>query len=259
MHVHCRRDYGCEFGHCPPGFGESACIRIHWRARPNFPECRPIGGILRSFQYQRIWELEPTEAHLTGIETLTAESQLTDAQIIDAVVAGDADAYGQLVSRYQDRLFHSLVRVTGSREEAEDVAQESFVQAFVKLSTFQGKSQFFTWLYRIAFNTSISRNRRKRPVASVDAIADASGAEPVDQSHTASDQIAQQERIAAVHVALGELTEDYRKIIVLKDLEDCSYESISGILGIPVGTVRSRLHRARVQLRDVLKRSEQFS
>lgn len=190
---------------------------------------------------------------------MNLESKLTDAQIIDSVVAGDADAYGQLVARYQDRLFHSLLRVTGSHEEAEDVAQESFVQAFVKLSTFEGKSQFFTWLYRIAFNTSISRNRRKRPTASADAIADAGGPEPVDQSATASDLVAQQERVAGVHAALAELTEDYRKIIVLKDLEDCSYESIGEILDIPVGTVRSRLHRARVELRDVLKRKEQFS
>ena len=187
------------------------------------------------------------------------EPQLTDAQIIDSVVAGDVEAYGQLVARYQDRLFHSRLRVTGSHEEAEDVAQESFVQAFVKLSTFQGKSQFFTWLYRIAFNTSISRKRRRRPVASVDAIADGGGPEPVDQSSSASELVAQQERIAAVHAALAELTEDYRKIIVLKDLEDCSYETIAEILEIPVGTVRSRLHRARLQLRDVLKTREQFS
>lgn len=190
---------------------------------------------------------------------MPTEAHPSDAQIITAVLAGDTQAYGQLVTRYQDRLFHSLLRVTGSREEAEDVAQESFVQAFTKLKSFQGKSQYFTWLYRIAFNTSISRKRRKRPTASVDAIRDAGGAEPTGPDNGVGEKLEQQERVDAVHNALAELSEEYRQIIVLRELEDCSYENIAEILDMPVGTVRSRLHRARTQLKDILKRNEQFS
>jgi len=190
---------------------------------------------------------------------LSAEATLTDMQIIDAVLAGDKQAYSQLVTRYQDRLFRSLLRMTGSREEAEDVAQESFVQSFVKLSSFKGNSQYFTWLYRIAFNTCISRKRRKRPTTSVDAMRNAGAADPTDSGPAAGEQLEQQERIAAVHSALAELSDEYRQIIVLRELEDCSYEEIAKILEMPVGTVRSRLHRARGQLRDVLKRNKQFS
>ena len=190
---------------------------------------------------------------------MSAETSFNDLEIIESVLAGNAEAYGRLVTRYQNRLFHSLLRVTGSPEEAEDVAQESFVQAFVKLESFQRKSQFFTWLYRIAFNTSVSRNRRKRPTISVEAVTAASGNEPMDESQSASEQIEKQERVAAVHTALTKLQPEQRKILVLRELENCTYEEIATILELPVGTVRSRLHRARIQLRDVLKRDEEFS
>ncbi len=92
----------------------------------------------------------------------------TDSQHIDAALSGDASAFGLLVTKYQDRLFNTLYRITGCREEAEDVVQESFVQAFVKLDSFKRKSAFYTWLYRIAFNISFCRRRWKRPVASTD-------------------------------------------------------------------------------------------
>ena len=190
---------------------------------------------------------------------LPAEFKPTDAEIIQSVVAGEVQAYGQLVARYQDRLLNSLFRITGSREEAEDVAQESFVQAFAKLSSFKGKSQFYTWLYRIAFNTSISRKRRKRPTISADRVREDTGMEPTDTAASACDQIEQQERVDAVHDALNELSDEYRQIIVLRELEECSYDTIAEILDMPVGTVRSRLHRARVQLKDILQRNEQFS
>ena len=183
----------------------------------------------------------------------------TDVHYIDAVLAGDSEAFGQLVRKYQDRLFHTLFRFTGSREEAEDVAQESFVQAFVKLESFQRKSAFYTWLYRIAFNISVSRQRRKRPTISVEQTRLVSGAEPLDPADTAGEVIERHEKVAAVHAALLELSDQHRQIIVLRELEDCDYETMSEILDLPVGTVRSRLHRARQQLRDTLQRSQQLS
>ena len=80
-----------------------------------------------------------------------------DAQLIDDTLAGNRAAFGELVRKYEGRLFNTLMHVVGSREEAEDVAQEAFVQAFVKLDSFRGRSAFYTWLYRIAFNVSVSR------------------------------------------------------------------------------------------------------
>ena len=176
-----------------------------------------------------------------------------DARLIDETLAGDTDAFGQLVRRYQDRLYNSMVHVVGSREEAEDVVQDAFVRAFVKLDTFQRASAFYTWLYRIAYHVSISRRRRRRPGLSVDATRERTGDEPVDDGQTPEERVERAERVEQVHRALGELNEQHRAILVLRELEGYGYESISEILDLPIGTVRSRLHRARMQLRDELK------
>lgn len=179
----------------------------------------------------------------------------SDQERITATLAGDASAYESLVLKYQDRLFNTLYRITGSREEAEDVAQEAFVQAYVKLSSFQGKSQFYTWLYRIAFNLSVSRRRKKRPVISVDQTQEVTGNEPVDNLPGAQEQLEQEEDVLTVHAALARLSEDHRKILVLRELDGCDYESISETLELPIGTVRSRLFRARQQLKEELERT----
>lgn len=178
----------------------------------------------------------------------------TDSHFIDAALGGDASAFGQLVTKYQNRLFNTLFRITGCREEAEDVVQESFVQAFIKLDSFKRESAFYTWLYRIAFNISVSRRRKRRPVASTDQAQMANGIEPVDESQSPTDELEQQEQVASVHQALATLSEEHRRILVLRELEDCNYETISEILELPVGTVRSRLFRARQQLKEVLRR-----
>ena len=103
-----------------------------------------------------------------------------DAQLISDTLAGNTEAFGALVLKYQGRLFNTFLQVTRSREEAEDVLQEAFVQAFVKLDSFRGNSAFYTWLYRIAFNLSISRKRKKKPEASVDQQREVAGTEPID-------------------------------------------------------------------------------
>lgn len=178
---------------------------------------------------------------------------IDDAQLIRHTLEGDTAAFGQLVNKYQDRLFNTLVHVTSCREEAEDVAQEAFVQAFVKLETFQGNSAFYTWLYRIAFNTAISKRRRKRVEVSVEQTREVSGSEPLDEGDAPSDRLEREEQASQVHAALSELSEEHRSILVLREMEGCCYETIAEILDLPIGTVRSRLHRARSQLREQLK------
>lgn len=177
---------------------------------------------------------------------------VNDAQVIDEVRKGDQAAYGQLVTKYQNRLFAALVRITGCAEEAEDVAQEAFVQALLKLDTFQQSAAFYTWLYRIAFNLSATRARRKRPRASLDVLREAGGPEPVDRDGAPEKPLLAEERVNLVHAALDQLAEDYRQVVVLRELEGCDYEQIAEILEIPLGTVRSRLFRAREQLRELL-------
>lgn len=175
-----------------------------------------------------------------------------DAQLILATKRGDHAAFGQLVRKYQDRLFTALVHVCGGREEAEDTAQDAFVQAYLKLASFEGQSSFYTWLYRIAFNTAISRRRRLRPDVSVERSRELTGNEPADDSEGAEELLLRQERAKMVHQALSQLNAEHRAILVLRELEGCDYDAIASILDLPAGTVRSRLHRARLQLRDHL-------
>jgi len=176
-----------------------------------------------------------------------------DARLIDDSLAGDTASFGALVRKYQDRLFNTMVHVAGSREEAEDVVQDAFVKAFVKLKTFQGNSAFYTWLYRIAFNVSVSRKRRKRPEPSVDASRDVIGSDPADPEEAPSVRLEREESIAQVRRALAALGEEQRGILLLREMEGYTYEEISAVLDLPIGTVRSRLHRARLQFRDELK------
>jgi RNA polymerase sigma-70 factor (ECF subfamily) len=176
-----------------------------------------------------------------------------DAQLIDAALAGQTASFGELVTKYQDRLYNSVLHVIGSADEAYDVVQDAFVQAFVKLDSFSRQAAFYTWLYRIAFNLAISRRRRQRPVVSVEQTKELTGEEPLDRDDAPGARLQRQERAATVQTALAALAEEYRTVIVLREIDGCDYETIGEILDLPVGIVRSRLHRARTQLREQLK------
>ena len=175
-----------------------------------------------------------------------------DAPLIEATLAGDSAAFGQLVGQYQDRLYNSLVRVLGSAEDARDIVQDAFVQAYLKLNTFRGASAFYTWLYRIAFNLAMSHARKQRSIVSLDRVKAGYGGEPVDGQPAPDANITQCERVEMVHAALASLSAEYRQILVLRELEGCRYDEIAEILDLPAGTVRSRLFRARLQLREQL-------
>jgi RNA polymerase sigma-70 factor (ECF subfamily) len=177
---------------------------------------------------------------------------IEDARLIEMTVAGDAEAFGRLIARYQDRLYNSLVHYLRNTTEAEDVLQEAFVLAWTRLASFQGKSSFYTWLYRIAFNTAISRRRRQRHHVSVER--DLMGAATDIGGSIAGPEagLEAEERAGELMAAMGRLNEEHRAILVLREMDELSYEDISEILDLPVGTVRSRLHRARSQLREQL-------
>ena len=182
-----------------------------------------------------------------------------EAHLIDRAVQGDRSAFTELVHRHQDRLFASMLQVTGSPEEAEEVVQEAFIRSFVKLDTFQRNSQFFTWLYRIAFNSALTRRRRKRAKVSLDYCRESAGLEIADDGDGVDEPMLQRERIALVRQAMHMLTEEHRGILVLREMEEHSYEAIAEILDISIGTVRSRLSRARHQLKlsiETIQRDE---
>jgi RNA polymerase sigma-70 factor (ECF subfamily) len=178
-----------------------------------------------------------------------------DRRLIADTLAGRTAAYGELVRRYQDRLYNTVVRVVDHADDAHDVVQETFVSAYVSLASFKGESEFYTWLYRIAFNTAVSWRRRRRPMVSLDAGRDPDNpAHPQDCSEESRPgaSLERSEEASKLMIALARLSPEHREVLVLKDIDGLKYEEIADVAGIPIGTVRSRIHRARLELRDLL-------
>jgi RNA polymerase sigma-70 factor (ECF subfamily) len=183
-------------------------------------------------------------------------TETPDQELIDRCLAGRSEAFGLLVERYQHRLYGTLVHVVGSAEQARDVAQDAFLHAFEKLSTFRGQSAFYSWLFRIALNAAVSARRKTSRIhGSIDATREATGDEPVDGHAGVAPwhalHVAERQRM--VRQALAELPEEYRTALILKEMDELKYEEIAEILNIPIGTVRSRIHRARLELRSRLQ------
>ncbi len=181
-----------------------------------------------------------------------------DHRLIAECLQGDPAAFGELVRRYQDRLYHTVYRLVDNAEDAQDVVQDAFLNAYQALDSFKGDSLFFTWLYRIAVNTAISLKRKHRVAISMDTHRTEGGVpEPVDASEFSrpgySLERAEQER--RIHQALARLSPEHRAVLVLKDMEGQKYETMAEILQVPIGTIRSRLHRARLELRDLLSQN----
>jgi RNA polymerase sigma-70 factor (ECF subfamily) len=185
---------------------------------------------------------------------------LPDTELIQSTLQGDTRAFDELVRRYQDRLIHSLTILLGSRDDALDVAQQAFVQAWRKLSLFRGESGFYSWLYRIARNTAVSRLRSHTLHAgSLEQLQQNSEFEPGDQNLQSRPGhfLEQAELTSQVQSALRKVPEEFRQPLVLKELDGFSYEQIAEILDIPLGTVRSRIFRGRQELLSHLQRTFQ--
>ena len=182
-----------------------------------------------------------------------------DHRLISECLKGDGAAFGALVTRYQDRLYNTVFRMVDNAEDARDVVQETFLSAYQSLAGFKGDSLFFTWLYRIAINNAISMKRKRRAVLRLAPALQADGVpEPADSSETVQPgramEMAEDER--RVHQALNRLSAEHRVVLVLKDMEGRKYEEMAEILEVPIGTIRSRLHRARLEMRDILMQDE---
>jgi len=177
-----------------------------------------------------------------------------DRRLIADCLGGRRDAFGELVSRYQARLYNAALRLVQSPDDAADVVQDAFLNAYQSLHTFKGDAEFFTWLYRIAFNTAISLKRKKRPTLSLESQSGETGIDPDDPSEYVKPGAALErtEDERQLSEAIGRLSPEHREVLLLKDIEGMKYEDIAEILGVPIGTIRSRLHRARLELRDLL-------
>jgi RNA polymerase sigma-70 factor (ECF subfamily) len=151
------------------------------------------------------------------------------------------------------------LRLLDHPEDARDVVQEAFLHAYQSLHSFKGESRLFTWLYRIAVNTAISHKRKNRLVLRLQPTGDGDGLlDPLDPNETNRPgyalDMAEQEKW--VHEALSRLSSEHRSVLILKDMDGLKYEEMAEILQVPIGTVRSRLHRARLEMREILLNQE---
>ena len=186
-----------------------------------------------------------------------AVDSLSDNQLIKLSVDGNLEAFDALVRRYQDRLVHSLEHALGSRDDALDAAQQAFVSAWKKLNSFRQDSAFYSWIYRIAMNAAITRKRKQKlPTTSLDNHVAASGNSPQDTAVDADPEqrLSSEEHVQLVQQALQQLAEEFRQPLILKEIDGLPYEEIATILEIPIGTVRSRIFRARRELTERLER-----
>ena len=165
---------------------------------------------------------------------------------------GDTAAFGELVERHQTRIYAVCLRILADPEEARDAAQEAFVTAFRKLGQFRGDAAFTTWLHRIAVNAcydALRRAKRRPMLHAVEAHDDDRAPEPGPPTPDPADEIAGTIDVAR---ALARVPENFRIVLVLADIEDLPYDEISRVLEVPVGTVKSRVHRGRIALAKAL-------
>jgi RNA polymerase sigma-70 factor (ECF subfamily) len=173
-------------------------------------------------------------------------SEAPDQELIERYLAGDADAFATLVRRHQALVYTLCLRVLGDREDAADAAQESLVIVARKLGTFRGDARFTTWLHRVTMNVCYDQLRaaKRRPaVRRLDPDLPETDLGPPVQDH--ADEVAGTRDAAA---ALAEVPEDFRVALVLADVQDLPYEEIAKVLDVPIGTVKSRVHRGRLAL-----------
>ncbi|WP_270182875.1 RNA polymerase sigma factor SigW [Alkalihalobacillus sp. CinArs1] len=179
-------------------------------------------------------------------------------RIIVQVRKGDHNAFGELVELYKDRVFALTYRMLGNRQEAEDVAQEAFIRAYTNIDRYQIDRKFSTWLYRIATNLAIDRMRKKKPDYYLDAEVSGTDGLTMYSQVAATDQLPDDEVVSleaqeGIHQAILSLPLKYRSAITLKYIQELSLKEISEILELPVGTVKTRIHRGREALRKKLR------
>jgi RNA polymerase sigma-70 factor (ECF subfamily) len=203
------------------------------------------------------------EAELPPVDP-TSDRQ---ADLFRKAQAGDRAAFGQIVVLFQDRLYNAILRIVGDREEARELTQEAFTRALVKIDSFRGESGPYTWLFRIAVNLAVSQLRKdhRHRIFSLDQPSGNGRANSDDQAAALLDRVAESRDVSAsqalenrerdqqVLAALGRLDAEYRAVLVMRDIEGFDYQQMAHVLNLPLGTLKSRLFRARLALRDELK------
>ncbi len=184
-------------------------------------------------------------------------AQDPDQELIQSIQRGDRLAFNQLVLKYRNRVMGVATRMLGDRGEAEDLAQDVFVKVYRALPDFQGASLFSTWLYRITANSCLNQRRRRRPETQISDGADDPELTLSDPSSDPHYLLEQKELKIVLEKTIQSLPEEQRIVLILRDIEGLSYEAVAASLGLELGTVRSRLHRARLQIQASIR--EKFS
>ena len=184
----------------------------------------------------------------------------TDEQLVERALAGDGDAFGEVVRRWERKIYALAYGITGSVEEARDAAQETFIAAYRNLQGFRGEAKVSSWLHRIAVNQCISRQRRARVRAEtgIEEDAEAPGGQLLSGGAAGSPAHAAEsgQRAEAVRRAVASLPRELREVVLLKEFEEMTFQEIADALGIPLSTVKGRLYTALRQLRLRLERFE---
>jgi RNA polymerase sigma-70 factor (ECF subfamily) len=177
-----------------------------------------------------------------------------DRALVEQALNGNLDAFNQLVAFYQDYLFALVVRVVNDRDAAADAVQEAFFSCYRNLSRFRGDS-FRSWLTRIALNaaTDVLRYRKRRPADPFPEWEDEAWQPPADESESPERQAMQKQASRMLAGAMAQITDDQRTAILLYDVEGYDYQEIADMTGVSLGTVKSRIHRGRLALRDILE------
>lgn len=194
------------------------------------------------------------------MEPVQPDTQRSDADLVACARQGEAAAFGVLVRRYQDRVFNTCYRLCHNYADALDLTQSAFLRALEALPRFEERASFYTWLFRIAVNLATSQRRSERRRERRD-LGRGAGRPGAAEWVTPSEddpgrRAAESEALANLEEALGRLEEEYRVPVVLKDIEEMDYATIAEILEVPVGTVKSRIHRGRMRLRELLTAKE---
>lgn len=192
-----------------------------------------------------------------GVQGGVSEANV-DQLLVERVQKGDKRAFDLLIQKYQHRIVSLVSRYVSDHAEAQDVAQEAFIKAYRAIGRFRGDSAFYTWLYRIAINTAknwiVAKNRRP-PASDIDAVdAEQYGiSERMKETSTPENEMLREEIERTVYGTIAELPEDLRTAIMLREMDGMSYEEIATTMECPIGTVRSRIFRAREAIDEKLK------
>lgn len=189
-------------------------------------------------------------------------SSVAEAVLIERAQRGEYAALCELIGRYERKAYHLAFRLMGNHADASDAAQEALVRVYTRLNNFRGDSAFSTWLFRVVTNTCLDELRRRgrfRFASLDDPLLSDEGCMPrqaLDDRDGPVDAAERREVQWLVRAAIRRLPADYRAVVVLRDLQSLSYSEIASVLGTSVGTIKSRLHRARLALRSILTSTE---